>query len=196
MKQVVVLHGGTSFSSYAAYRAELERKELSYWKLTHPLRWKEQLVANLTAFDVLYPTMPNSANAVFDEWKIYFEKLLTFLGDDVQLIGHSLGATFLAKYLQEVPLATPVKRVLLVAGCYNDESNEDLGSFKLTSTTKLPQSATEVHLFHSKDDPVVPFTELAKFQADLPNAISHVFDNRGHFTDETFPEILTTLKQK
>ena len=195
MRQVLIIHGGNSFSSYDAYRRYLSQKTLNYDKLTHPIRWKERLGDNLPGYDIIYPSMPNSENAVYEEWKIYFEKLLAFLEDDVQIIGHSLGAMFLAKYLNGHPLKAPVKRLLLVAGGYDDESEEDLGSFKVESVKNLPRSAEEIHLFHSKDDPVVPFSELAKYQADIPTAISHVYDGRGHFIGTEFPEILEVMKK-
>ena len=196
MKQVLIIHGGNSFKSYDAYREYLSGKVLNYEKLTHPFRWKECLFNDLPDYDVIYPSMPNSLNAVYEEWKIFFEKLLDFLKDDVQIVGHSLGAMFLTQYLQENTLAQPVKRLLLVAGGYDDEQWEDFGDFKVVSAKNLVKSAEEIHLFHSKDDPVVPFSELAKFQADLPHAISHVFEDRGHFIGETFPELLEILKQK
>lgn len=150
----------------------------------------------MQATDVLLPTFPNGYNAVFNEWKIYFEKIIPFFSDDVQIVGHSLGAMFLAKYLNSAPLARPVKRLVLVAGGYDDDSVEDLGSFEVESAVNLPKSAHEIHLFHSKDDPVVPFAELAKFQADIPSATSHVFEDRGHFNSETLVELLDVLNQK
>lgn len=193
MKQILIIHGGDSFSSYDAYIRSLRSLEISYDRLRPQKKWKTWLVEQLPEADVLLPTFPNGSNAVYDEWVIYFEKLLPFLNDEVYLIGHSLGAMFLAKYLNEAPLNKPVKKLLLVAGGYDDESMEDLGSFKVTSAKNLPQSADEIHLFHSKDDPVVPYSELAKFQADLPDAIIHSFENRGHFLDESFPELLAKL---
>lgn len=193
MKQILIIHGGDSFSSYDAYVRSLRSLEISYDRLRPQKKWKTWLVEQLPEADVLLPTFPNGSNAVYDEWVIYFEKLLPFLHDEVYLIGHSLGAMFLAKYLNEAPLNKPVKKLLLVAGGYDDESMEDLGSFKVTSAKNLPQSADEIHLFHSEDDPVVPYSELAKFQADLPDAIIHSFENRGHFLDESFPELLAIL---
>lgn len=193
MKQILIIHGGDSFSSYDAYIRSLRSLEISYDRLRQQKKWKTWLVEQLPEADVLLPTFPNCSNAVYDEWVIYFEKLLPFLHDEVYLIGHSLGAMFLAKYLNEAPLNKPVKKLLLVAGGYDDESMEDLGSFKVTSAKNLPQSADEIHLFHSEDDPVVPYSELAKFQADLPDAIIHSFENRGHFLDESFPELLAIL---
>jgi predicted alpha/beta hydrolase family esterase len=194
MKQVVILHGGYTFSSYDAYIDSLKSIEIDYERLKLQKKWKPWIAEQLTDYDVLLPMFPNGSNAVYEEWKIYFEKLISFFGDDVQLVGHSLGAMFLAKYLQEKPLAKKIKRLILVAPCYNDDSTEDLGSFEVLSSTKLPESAEEIHLFFSKDDPVIPFTELAKFQRDMPSAITHTFENYGHFNTPTFPELLELLQ--
>ena len=196
MRQVLVIHGGNSFSSYEDYRKYLEKKEINYDKLINPRRWKERLAEELPDQEVIYAKMPNEANANFEEWSIYFEKIIPFFKEDIQIVGHSLGAMFLAKYLNDHPLEVPIKRLLLVAGGYDDESTEDLGSFKVSSAGNLPKSSLEIHLFHSKDDPVVPFTELQKFQADLPLANSHIFEDRGHFIGNSFPEIVEILKQK
>ena len=181
MKQIVIVHGGSSFNSYENYLNNLKNSQLHYERLLWAQKWRDWLAQEIVDADVLLPDFPNKQNADYAEWKIYFEKLLPLLGDDVQLAGYSLGAMFLAKYLHESPLSKPVRRLVLVSPCYNDESVEDLGSFQVTSATGLEKSAKEIHLFHSKDDAVVPFTELAKFQSDLPSAKSHIFIDRGHF---------------
>lgn len=169
---------------------------MDYNRLLPKRSWKQWLAEQLPEVDVLLPSFPNSDNAVFEEWKILFEKLIPFFDDDVSIVGHSLGAMFLAKYLQEYPLNKKVHQLILVAGGYDDDSSEDLGSFSLSSADRLFESAETIHLFHSKDDPVVSYTELAKFQRDLPSAIVHSFDDMGHFLDPTFPELLATINQK
>lgn len=196
MKQVLIIHGGSSFSKYEDYLENLKNSAIHYYRIKHRKSWKTWITEQMHDTDVLLPNFPNGSNAVYEEWKIYFEKLIPFLEDNVQLVGHSLGAMFLAKYLSENPLSKPIKRIILIAGGYDDDSNEDLGSFKVTSAKNMNLNASEVHLLHSEDDPVVPFSELAKFQADLPNSIIHVFSNYGHFNSETFPELLEILKQK
>lgn len=195
MKQVFILHGGDSFSSYEAYLDQLKATTIDYEHLEPKQSWKHWLATQLPDTDVLLPSLPNSDNAVYDEWKIYFEKLLPFFGDDVQLVGHSLGAMFLAKYLHEQPLPQKIKQLILVAGGYDDDTHEDLGSFKVTSATGLELSADEIHLFHSEDDPVVPYGELAKFERDVPSAQVHTFTDRGHFLDSEFPELLELLQK-
>ena len=195
MKQIVIVHGGSSFNSYENYLDNIKNSQLHYERLLWAQKWREWLAQTTTGYDVLLPDFPNKQNAQYEEWKIYFEKLLLLLGSDVQLVGYSLGAMFLAKYLHESPLSSPVRRLVLVSPCYDNESIEDLGSFRVMSATGLEKSAREIHLFHSKDDPVVPFTELAKFQCDLPTAKAHIFEDRNHFFQPTFPELKELLKK-
>ncbi|PID32060.1 hypothetical protein CR970_02620 [Candidatus Saccharibacteria bacterium] len=195
MKQVWFFHGGTSFSSYKAYLENLTSATVDYERLRPRSSWSDQAAEQLTGCDVLLAGMPNKQNAQFDEWRIRFEKLIPLFDGDVQLVGHSLGAMFLTKYLHNHPLDKPVRRMVLIAPGYNDDSTEDLGSFGITSACDLPKSAKEIHLFHSKDDPVVSFGELAKYQADLPTAESHVFSDRGHFLTPDFPELFRLLRQ-
>lgn len=193
MKQIVLIHGGDSFDSYDDYLTSLRDTQLDYGRLLPRSRWSDTLAAELPDADILRPTMPNSSNAKFDEWVIWFEKIIPFFGNDVRLIGHSLGAMFLAKYLHNKPLSSPVRQLILLAGGY-DDSTEDYGQFEITSAKGLDRSADEVHLFHSQDDPVVPFTELAKFQSDLPMAVSHIFTDRNHFLDPELPELIELIK--
>lgn len=196
MKQVLIIHGGDSFNTYDSYLERLKNSTVDYERLKPQPSWKRWIADQMPDTDVLLPSFPNSDNAVYDEWKIYFEKLLPFLSDDVRLVGHSLGAMFLAIYLNDNPLPKPVKQLCLIAGGYDDESWYECGTFKVHSAKNLTKSAEETHLFHSEDDPVVPFSELSKFEQDMPSATSHTFSDRNHFLDPTFPELLELLKQK
>ena len=196
MKQVLIIHGGESFSTYERYIETLKSQELNYERLKPQKKWKPWIAEQLPEVDVLLPTFPNGNNAVFEEWKIYFEKIIPFFGDEVQLVGHSLGAMFLAKYLNDNPLPQKAKQLILIAGQYGTRENDDLGSFIVTDAKNLSKSANVIHLFYSKDDPVVSYESIHGFEKDLPHAQSHVFDDRGHFLDETFPELLDLLKQK
>lgn len=195
MKQVLIIHGGESFNSYEAYIDNLKTSEINYERLKLQKKWKPWIAEQMPEADVLLPTFPNGYNAVYEEWEIYFEKLLPFMGGNVQLVGHSLGAMFLAKYLNTHTLKHKARRLIMIAGLHSEDSIGDSGDFVVESAVNIHQNAEEVHIFHSKDDPVVPFTELAKFQADIPSATAHVFSDRGHFNDETFPELLELLQK-
>jgi predicted alpha/beta hydrolase family esterase len=119
--------------------------------------------------------------------------------DNLILIGHSLGGIFLAKYLSEENLPKKIKAVFLVAAPYelrgNGESQRNLSEFKLpVSLDKFKEQGGEIFLYHSKDDPVVPFSEVEKYQAALLNAKTVIFEDRGHFNQEQFPEIIEAIK--
>lgn len=193
MKQIVIIHGGDSFDTHEEYLTHLRSTELEYDRIQPSKRWKDTIIETFTDADVLTPTMPNSANAQYVEWKIWFEKIIPFFGDDVRLVGHSLGAMFLAKYLHEHPLTSPIRQLILLAGGY-DEEVVGYGSFALSSATGLEKSAHEIHIMHSRDDFVVPFAALAKYRADLPKAHVHEFDDRNHFLDTDFPELIEILR--
>jgi uncharacterized protein len=141
MKQIVIIHGGNSFSSHEAYLQDLKEKELDYERLLYSGKWREWVAQTITDADVLLPDFPNKQNAQYDEWRIYFEKLLPLLTGKVSLVGYSLGAMFLAKYLHEKPLKNQAYQLILIAPCYDDESTEDLGSFKVKSAKGLEASA-------------------------------------------------------
>ena len=193
MKQILFIHGGESFSNYESYLEWLKNKQLDYESLKYAPRWREWIAQQAVDCDVLLPTMPNGFNAVYDEWVIYFEKILPMLTDGVTLVGHSLGGMFLAKYFHTHRLEEKVHRIVLVAARYGGDEN---GSFVVASAKGVENSAREVHLFHSEDDPLVPYADMAKFKHDIPSAIVHSFKSRGHFIDSTFPEMLELIRQK
>lgn len=196
MQQILFLHGGNSFDSYEAYIASLKKSEVHYDRILCSQHWREWVATQLPNDDILTPTMPNGYNAQYDEWVIYFEKIVPFLRDDFTLVGHSLGAMFLAKYLHETVLPTKANKIVLVAGVYGEHAGESNGSFTVKSASGVERSCDEVHLFHSEDDPVVPYGDLEKFHRDIPSAVIHSFKTRGHFVGSTFPEMLDLLKQK
>lgn len=196
MKQICIIHGGDTYESKEDFLSHLQSLELDYTRLLYRPRWNNWLGENLPDFEVLLPSMPNSSSAEYSEWSLYFSKIIPFLRDDAVLIGHSLGAIFLAKYLQEHANRLHFKKVVLVAPPFDDESSESLASFRLPKDmTKLASVSDEWILFHSKDDVVVPYGETNKYLEILPNAQAIFFEDRGHINTPTFPELLAEIKK-
>ncbi|MDO8530284.1 MAG: alpha/beta fold hydrolase [bacterium] len=197
-KQVVVIHGGRTFDTYEQYIWSLENREVDVEKFKFHKSWREGLEQDLGAdFEVFAPKMPNPNNAVYHEWKIWFERMADFLQDDVILIGHSLGGIFLAQYLSENIFTKKVKAVFLVAAPFDDvQAEEFLTSFQLpTSLENFSAQAPNIYLVFSEDDTVVPFTEVAKYKNALPGAQIVAFKNRQHFNQESFFELVELIKK-
>jgi predicted alpha/beta hydrolase family esterase len=165
-KQVLVIHGGTTFDSQEDYINYLKTKELSFDRLCRELGWKDLLGQELgERFIVLNPKMPNSTNARYEEWKIWFERIYALLDKKPILIGHSLGGIFLAKYLAENDLPHKAKALILVAAPFKDESQESLADFALPdSLENINKQVDKIFLIHSQDDLVVDFAELAGYK--------------------------------
>jgi predicted alpha/beta hydrolase family esterase len=195
MKQVIVIHGGTTFEKYDDYLASLTSKSIYPERMTFKLLWKERLQASLgDEYSVLLPTMPNKTNARYAEWKLWFDNISRILENDCILVGHSMGAIFLAKYLSQNTLDVRIKGTILVATPYDDESVEDLTDFKLDSISDLFTSqAGDVYIINGNDDPVISHADIQKYKHDLPRAQFITVSAPDHFMRESFPELLEII---
>lgn len=194
-QQVVVIHGGDSFKTHREYIHSLRSWPVSLKKFFPKKGWKLNLQSELgPKFLVLQPQMPNKSNARYAEWKIWFERMLPFVHQNVVLIGHSLGGMFLAKYLATTIFPKRIRAVILVAPPHNRTA--DIGDFKVPkSLHRIAKQTKNIFLFHSPDDPIVPFTEHGVYARALPQATTVVLKKRGHFSQEKFSELVRLVKK-
>ncbi len=196
-KQVLIIGGGEVFKKYSDYLGYLREYEINSLENTDFQDWKRKLGEDLgEKFEVIYPKMPCKVNAKFLEWKIWLEKYFPFLKKDIVLIGHSLGAAFLLKYLAKNKFPVPVSQLHLVAAPIGIKGDY-LGSFKPPKNlANVEKAAKKIFLYHSKDDPIVPFSNFEELSIRLPSAKKFVFQNYGHFIIEKFPEILEMMSNR
>lgn len=199
-QQIFVIHGGDTFNTNQEYLSSLEKFEANLEKLQKK-GWKDSLSESLGSdYDVYLVKMPNAFNAKYKEWKLWFEKYLPLLNDNLILIGHSLGAIFLAKYLSEETISRKIKATFLVSAPFDkDDIGRDdirkLPEFAIEKPlTKLAEQTGELYMYHSKDDPVVFYSEFERYSEQLPNAHMKSFEDRQHFNQETFPEIIEDIR--
>jgi hypothetical protein len=198
-KQIVLIHGGETFETYEAYLNYLENKEVNFPPIKK-VDWKNNLEKNLGVdFEVILPEMPSKYNAKYLEWKIWFERLVPFFDKEVVLAGHSLGGLFLVKYLSENNLNIKIKGLFLIAPPYEigegyreEDSLADFGIPK--DFSNLDKQVKDIFIYHSKDDSVVPFDDLKKYERSLPKAKLRIFEDRKHFWQERFEELERDIK--
>jgi len=196
-QQVLLVNGGNTFEDHSDYMKSLRESPISLERMRFKGNWKHRLQKDLgEEYDVLTAPMPNPGNAVFKEWCIVFEKVMELLDEDVIIIGHSLGGVFLANYFGLHKWKKgKLKAVILLAAPHDDETKEPLGDFFAPyNLDDLNKGVRSLYLLHSKDDPVVPFTELEKYQDKLSRAISIEYDDKKHFNDEEFPELVELIE--
>jgi len=201
MKQVVFIHGGDDFSRQEDFLAHLRTT-----KLYDPLGqgsdlWTKKLRSDLGEdFELYQLAMPNKQNADYLEWQIWFERHISFWHDGVVLVGWSLGAMFLVKYLSENSLPFKYSQVYLLAGpCghYSDDSEtgNDCGTFQFTKETLTALApGNNIQIWHSTDDFVVPYSHALEFSEVLTAAKLVTFTDRNHFLQQDFPELVADIK--
>ncbi|MBV9733680.1 MAG: serine hydrolase family protein [Verrucomicrobia bacterium] len=149
------------------------------------------------SYEVRYPIMPNEEDPEYERWRIAITKELTVLTGDVILIGHSLGGSFLLKYLSEEKVETTIAGVFLIAAPYwggngwRYEGYERVG-LREDFVSKLPQGVP-LYLYHSRDDEIVPFAHLSLYAEKLPAAAIRVVEGRGHQFANNLCEIVADL---
>lgn len=197
-KQIFLIHGAETFKNQKDYINYLKTKPVSIEKKS---RWSlEYLDKKLGKnFDIIRPRMPLQENAKYRDWKIYFERFIPLLRNNVILIGNSLGGIFLAKYLSENKFPKRILATFLTCAPFdNTHSLEDLvGGFKLKSDLSLlEKNCKNLTLLFSSDDKVVPVYHAEKYRSKLKNAKIVIYKSKnGHFMISKFPEIIKMIKK-
>lgn len=192
--KVIFIHGGDSFDNYEEYLENLQKTPAKWNQKIN--KWKDSLDQFLGSdYKVCQLAMPNSQNANYMEWQIQFDKIRETLDYKTVLVGHSLGGIFLAKYLSENQLIQKISQLHLVAAPFESVGNFVLESENNQNWEKIQKNCQQIYLYHSTDDSIVNFENLAKYQGKLPEAQSLVFATRGHFLQSEFPELIEQIKK-
>ena len=197
-RQIFIIHGGMTFKTKRDYLHFLKNRKVSP---ESKVMWTDDyLDKNLGSnFDIIRPRMPLHDNAIYEEWKIHFERFFPYLKSNIILIGSSLGGIFLAKYLSENKFPKKILAAFLICPPFdNTITGEDLvGGFSLKSNLSLIEKNTQkLFLLFSKDDDVVPVSNAQKYQKKLQKAKVIIYKSKnGHFNISQFPEIVKMIKE-
>jgi uncharacterized protein len=143
---------------------------------------------------MIAPEMPDADNPHYQPWRDRIEQELEATDQEVILVGHSLGGSVLLKYLAEGTYRKPVPGLFLVSvpnwgpdGWAYDEFAvpNDVGS-------RLP--ASRIFLYHSRDDPEVPFAHLGYYQEHLRHATARPVEGSEHSFVDGLPILLDDIK--
>ncbi len=161
----------------------------------------KKLVANLrdelgAAYDVRYPKMPDEDSPEYEAWEDQIAKELAALDGEVILVGHSLGASILLKFLSEEKVEKPVAGIFLIAPPYWGAEDWEVGEYELRKdfASTLPKGLP-IFFYHSRDDEWVPFVHLGLYTEKLPQATVREFDGRGHQFNDDLSEIARDIKR-
>lgn len=151
-----------------------------------------------TDYEVIYPEMPDEVNAPYEQWKDKLMNELTALKGSIILVGHSIGASVLAKFLSEVELKKPIHGVFLIA---NPFWGGDGWLYEGYEELELPQDFsaklsknTPIFLYQCRDDEIVPFAHLALYAQTLPQATVREIEKGGHQLNNDLSAVAKDIK--
>jgi predicted alpha/beta hydrolase family esterase len=146
-------------------------------------------------YRVIAPEMPNADAPRYKPWRDRIEQELEVIDEDVIIVGHSFGGSVVLKYFAEGSYHRRVRGVFLISvpdwgpdGWAYEEFAvpDDVGS-------KLPTS--RIFLYHSRDDPEVPFSHLAHYQQHLPTATARAIAGSEHSFIEGLPVLAEDIRR-
>ena len=197
--QILVIHGGMTFKNKKDYFDYLKNRPVS---LEKKIRWGDDYLDKELGknFQIIRPRMPLQDNAKYNDWKIWFERFIPYLRNNVILIGVSLGGVFLAKYLSENKFPKKILAIYLICPPYDNtlgEKEDLVGGFKLKSDLSLiEKNCKNTRLLFSKDDNVVPVAHAEKYRKKLRVSKIIIYKSKnGHFNIPKFPEIKKMIKE-
>lgn len=138
------------------------------------------------------PRMPRPTNPEYRKWARRIAELIADTTNPI-VVGHSFGASVLLKYFVDSAPRTQMAGLFLVA---TPLWGPDFAEFALPPDFGVRlRDLTPVYLYHSKDDPEVPFDHVERYGHALPQAIVRVLDGRGHEFDQAhFPELVADIR--
>ena len=138
------------------------------------------------AYNVRYPKMPNDVASPDFGWGEAIGHELAAISGEPFLVGHSLGASMLLKYLSEHDVSVRVRGLFLLATTFWSGDEPWQVGLKLDPNFAdvLPRGLP-IFLYHNEDDSEAEISDLDIYRAKLPQAHIHRGATGGHqFNDD------------
>lgn len=163
-KQVLFIQGGGEEEDYAADSKLVDSLQKALGE----------------AYEVHYPHLPNESEPDFGRKKRMGHEI-SLLKGEIILVGHSLGASMLLKYLSESPIQKKIAGLFLISTPFWSGNEDWKQGLKLHKdfANALPKNVP-IFLYHSQDDEEVPFDHLAQYAEKLPQATTRKITDGGH----------------
>lgn len=149
-----------------------------------------------SGYEVIYPKMPNEPDPNYLAWSQCIAASLKTLGNDVVVVGHSIGASVLIKYLVEGAVEHSIAGIHLIAAPFLHEKDGwpwKEAELSPDPAERLPKRVP-VFLYHGRDDQDVPFSHLAQYAKTFPKAVVRELNGRNHQLNDDLTEVANDIR--
>lgn len=132
-------------------------------------------------YPIIYPQMQTDDAAPDFGWLKQIGEEIGKLRDEVILVAHSLGASFLLKYLSENKISKKAAGIFLLSTPFWSGKEEWVQGLKLQKDfpENLPQNS-RIFFYHCRDDEEIPFDHFVSYRHKLPGATFREIESGGH----------------
>ena len=131
-------------------------------------------------YDVRYPQMPDEPVPDFG-WGEKIGREISAIDGELFLVGHSLGASMLLKYLSEHAVRKRIAGLFLIATPFwRGEEDWERGLTLHTSFAERLPRGLPIYLYQAEDDEEVDLSHLQLYANNLPQAIVRKVVTGGH----------------
>lgn len=146
-------------------------------------------------YSVSYPELTSDESKSDFGWIKQIEEAVTNAKKDVILVGHSLGASLILKYLSEQKVGANIVAVFLISTPFwsGDEDWKQGLILEKDFADKLPKSIP-IYFYQTKDDEETPFQHFEWYKQKISNARFHALDNGGHQLNNDLTVVARDIK--
>ena len=148
-------------------------------------------------YRLVYPAMPEEAEATAADWMRRITDEAVALGDGAVLVGHSIGATLLLCALADGapwPGRWPlIAGAFLVAAPFVGPGGWEIDFVLPTDLAARLPGGVPLVFYHSSDDATVPLAHADLYARVLPGAVFQRLDGRDHQFDEDLAEVAADI---
>lgn len=131
-------------------------------------------------YNIHYPCLPEEASPDFGRMN-QIQNAIASADGELFLVGHSLGASMLLKYLSENKTSKNILGVFLLATPFwqGDEKWKDGLKLRSDFAEHLPKGPA-FYFYHCRDDEEVPVHHMNDYARAMPNGVFRKIDTGGH----------------
>jgi uncharacterized protein len=145
-------------------------------------------------YRVIAPEMPEAdTNPHYRPWRDRIDKELDAINEDVIIVGHSFGGSVVLKCLAEGSHER-IQALFLISTPDWGPDGWAYEEFAVPDDVGARLPTSKIFLYHSREDPEVPFAHLTYYQERLPTATVRAIPGSEHSFLEGLPVLVDDIR--
>jgi predicted alpha/beta hydrolase family esterase len=146
-------------------------------------------------YEIRYPIIDNPNAPTYETWNKLFNSVFKKNTEPLILVGHSLGGSMLLKYLSEEKADVSIAGLFLISIPLWGEEGWEVEEFVLPEKFEAKlRHISNVYLYHSKYDEIVPFEHLNFYRNAFPYATVRELSGKDHAFTGGLPDLVLDIK--